>query len=98
MATGLVQPFEPIGVVTVAASTTSALATIAPADSVLVFNASAATAFVVTGVVATAASGVPIPAGGRQLFSAGPYVTQMAVILASGTGSVYFTSGNGTAY
>jgi hypothetical protein len=55
-------------------------------------------AFVAIGVSTATVANTPVPAGTRQLFDSSPYVTSAAVILASGTGSVYFTAGLGTAY
>lgn len=97
MATGSIVPFMPLATITVAASTTAAQASGLPAsDSVLVFNAAGATAFVTfSGTASTAFT--PVPAGGRQLF-AGTLGKTASVILASGTGSVFFTAGNGTQY
>ncbi len=98
MSTGNVAPFKPILTETVAASTTAANATgLPPSDSILVYNAAATTAFVSMSGAATTAS-TPVPPGGRQLFAAGPLVTSASVVLASGTGAVYFTAGAGTAY
>jgi hypothetical protein len=99
MSTGTTQAFSPISTATAAASTTSASVTLpANADSILVFNATAAVAFVAIGVSTATVANTPVPAGTRQLFDSSPYVTSAAVILASGTGSVYFTAGLGTAY
>jgi hypothetical protein len=67
-------------------------------DAVLVFNSTAAVAFVQMGGGTATATSTPVPAGGRQLFAAGPYSTPPSVVLASGTGTVYFTAGSGTAY
>lgn len=97
MSTGSIVPFTPLATVTVAASTTAAQATgLPPSDSVLVFNATGAVAFVAFSGTATPAS-TPVPPGGRQLF-AGTLGKTASVILASGTGAVYLTAGNGTAY
>jgi hypothetical protein len=99
MATGSIQGFSPIATATASATTTSVAVTLpANADSILVFNATAATAFVAIGVSTATLANCPVPAGARQLFDSSPYVTSAAVILASGTGAVYFTSGLGTAY
>lgn len=98
MATGSVTPFNPITTVTVAASTTAAQATGLPiTDSILVFNETAAVAFVIIGPGNASTGNTPIAAGGRQLFM-GSLGSTASVILASGTGNVYFTAGNGTAY
>ncbi len=98
MSTGAIQPFEPIATVTVAATTSSAAAVLPASDAILVFNSTSAIAFVAIGGATATSAGTPIPSGGRQLFAGGLYVTSAAVILASGSGSVYFTAGQGTAY
>ena len=70
-------------------------------EAVLVYNASAAVAFVRFGtdltVVATSAD-MPVPPGGRMLMHAGEYALTAAVLLSSGSGTVYFSRGNGTVY
>jgi hypothetical protein len=40
----------------------------------------------------------PVPAGARMLLGAGPFVSYAAVVLSSGTGTVYFTLGDGDTY
>jgi hypothetical protein len=98
MSTGAIQPFEPIATVTVAATTSSVAVVLPPSDAILVFNSTSAVAFVVIGSANATSAGTPVPAGGRQLFGGGPYVASAAVVLANGSGSVYFTAGQGTAY
>jgi dTDP-4-amino-4,6-dideoxygalactose transaminase len=97
MATGSISPFSPISTTTIAASDVSASGTVAAGDALLVYNATAATAFVALGGVASTAS-TPIPPGGRQLFASNPFITTVSVVLASGAGNVYVTAGSGTAY
>jgi hypothetical protein len=98
MATGQVVPFTPIVTLTIAASTTASAPAIVPGtDSLLVYNATSATAFVVLGSSANTAS-TPVPPGGRQLFANNSLGNKVSVVLASGSGSVYVTAGNGTAY
>lgn len=103
MAQGLNQPFALGSTVTVAAGTTSAN-TLLPgnADSVLIYNGSSATAFVTFGVdltvSPTSSSGFPIPPGGTQFLTCGQIVASAAVILASGSGNVYLSRGNGGIY
>jgi hypothetical protein len=96
------QPFRPAGTLTVAASTANARgALVGGGNSVLVFNSTTSVAFVRFGtdstVTATAAD-TPIPPGLRMLVDAGPFIQQAAVLLASGTGNVYFSRGDGTTY
>lgn len=103
MAVGAVQAFAasgPANTVTVAASTTPAAATLpGNGETVLVTNGAAALAFVrVDGSTATAtASDIPVPANGQILLQVSPYSSRVAAVLASGTGSVYFTRGTGSA-
>ena len=68
-------------------------------SSVRVYNACSVAAFVMfaaSSATATATtSHMPIPAGGVETFELSPNTTHAAVILASGTGTVYFTTGRG---
>jgi hypothetical protein len=102
MATGSTQPFRPAGTLALAGSTTSANGTLAGGgEAVLVYNASTATAFfrlgAATGLTALITD-TPVPAGARMLVDGGPFVSTAAVILAAGTGTVYFTLGDGDMY
>jgi hypothetical protein len=102
MSTGSTQPFRPAGTASVAASTSSGSVQLAGGGhAVLVYNASSATAFfrlgAAAGLTATMAD-TPLPPGARMLVDAGPFVSHAAVILAAGTGSVYFTLGDGDTY
>jgi hypothetical protein len=88
--------------VSAAASTTASLVSLAGGgSSVLIYNASAGTAFFrlggASGLTATT-SDTPVPAGLRMLVDAGPFVSKAAVILSAGTGTVYFTLGDGDTY
>jgi hypothetical protein len=102
MATGSTQPFRPAGTVTLPASTTSANKALAGGGSaVLVYNAASATAFFRLGAASSltaSATDTPVPAGQRMLVDGGPFVTYAAAVLASGTGNVYFTLGDGDTY
>ncbi len=102
MATGSTQPFRPAGTVSLSASTTPATVALAGGGSaVLIYNASAATAFVRLGAAAgllAAAIDTPVPAGGRMLIDGGPFVNYASAILSGGTGTVYFTLGDGDTY
>jgi hypothetical protein len=102
MATGSTQPFRPAGTATLAASAASAAVPLAGGGTaILVYNASAATAFfklgALSGLAATLAD-TPVPAGARMLVDGGPFVGFGAAILSSGSGNVYFTSGDGDTY
>jgi len=102
MSTGSTQPFRPAGTASVAASTSSGGVQLAGGGhAVLVYNASGATAFfrlgAAAGLIATT-SDTPLPPGARMLVDAGPFVSYAAVVLSAGTGSVYFTLGDGDTY
>jgi len=102
MSTGSTQPFRPAGTATVAASTTAqTVALVGGGNAVLVYNASGATAFFrlggATGLTATTVD-TPVPPGRQMLVGGGPFVSYAAVILSAGTGSVYFTLGDGDTY
>lgn len=98
--TGAVAPFQPVGTVTIAASTTSASSTLPPGgDAVLVTNSTTSVAFVrldASAPTATAAD-TPVLPGSARLLSAPSLISSVAVILASGSGSVFVTRGSGTA-
>lgn len=67
----------------------------------LIYNSAAATAFIRFGMNASTvstASDTPIPAGARMLIHAGEFAKTVAVLLASGSGDVYFSRGQGTVY
>jgi hypothetical protein len=102
MSTGSTQPFRPAGTATLAASTTTTSITlVGGGTAVLVYNASAATAFFKLGASAgltAAATDTPVPSGARMLVDGGPFVTVAAAVLSSGTGNIYFTLGDGDTY
>jgi hypothetical protein len=102
MSTGSTQPFRPAGTATLAASTASAnVALVGGGTAVLVYNASAATAFFKLGAssgLAAAVTDTPVPAGARMLVDGGPFVSVAAAVLSSGAGNVYFTLGDGDIY
>ncbi len=102
MATGSTQPFRPAGTVNIAASTISANAKlVGGGGAVLVYNSSSATAYFRIGAVAGLAAlttDTPVPPGAQMLVDGGPFVSYAAVVLSSGTGSVYFTLGDGDTY
>jgi hypothetical protein len=102
MSTGSIQPFRPAGTASVAASATSGSVPLAGGGhAVLVYNASSATAFFRLGAGAgltALLSDTPVPAGARMLVDGGPFVKYAAAVLAAGTGTVYFTLGDGDTY
>jgi hypothetical protein len=102
MATGSTQPFRPAGTLALAASTSSAnAALVGGGGAVLVYNASSATAFFRLGAASgltALTSDTPVPPGARMLVDGGPFVNTAAAILSTGTGTVYFTLGDGDTY
>ena len=97
MSTGSTLPFAPSGTITIAAGAVSVFAPLSPGDTVLIFNAGTAVAFVAFGnggALATTA-GFPVPAGGSRLLYIGPIVNTVAAV---GTGAVYVSCGTGTVY
>ena len=100
MSIGSNQPFRVAGTVAVSAGTTSsAVALLGNGETVLVTNAAASIAFVAfgtsSGVKATAAS-LPVLPNSQVLLAANTYLTYAAAILAGGSGTVYFTLGDGS--
>ncbi|GAB0115324.1 hypothetical protein [Acidisoma sp. C75] len=102
MASGSIAAFTPEATVTISASTTSTAILLGGAGpSLLVFNATASTAFLRLGAgLQTTASlaDLPIPAGGRVLLGVSATVTAAAALLSSGSGTLYLTRGSGSAY
>ena len=102
MATGSTQPLMVSATATLAAGTnSSAAALVGTGEAVLVYNAASAVAFIRFGmddtVVATSAD-MPIPPASRMLIHAGDFSKTVAAILASGSGTLYFSRGQGTVY
>jgi hypothetical protein len=102
MSIGSSLPFRPSGTAAVAASTSAASTALAGGgSSLLVYNAAASVAFVRLGTagMGPATSGdTPVPPGGRMLIDSGRLVNEASAVLASGTGTVYFTRGDGSVY
>ncbi len=100
MSIGASLPFRPSGTMSVAGSTSAASTVLlGGGSSVLVFNASGSVAFVRFGMEAALVASIgdtPVPPGGRMLVDAGRLVTHAGAVLASGTGDVYFTRGDGS--
>jgi hypothetical protein len=104
--------FFPQSTVNIAATTTSQNVALpattiasyqtAGGDALLVYNSGTTVALVAFGsdntVVATVGAGFPIPPGYHRLVGAGQYVTYAAAIMASSTGTVYFSRGSGHVY
>lgn len=100
---GQVQSFRPSGSVSAAATTTTQSVVLpAGGDTVVVDNAGNDFCFVNFGGSAVVATGspnpsFPVPAGQHRQFACPRTVTAAAVIMNSGTGTVFFTRGDGTA-
>jgi len=62
----------------------------------LVTNATTSLAFVQLGAGPASATDVPVLAGTQRVLQAGPYAVQIAVILATGSGTIYLTPGTGS--
>jgi hypothetical protein len=102
MSTGSTQPFRPAGTAAAAASTSAnTIGLVGGGNAVLVYNAASTTAYFrlggATGLTATT-SDTPVPPGAQMLVGGGPFVSSAAVILSTGTGTVYFTLGDGDTY
>lgn len=64
---------------------------------VRLFNDGSSTAFIAFGssTVEATATSLPIPSGGVEIFAVNPATTHIAAITASGTTTIYATSGRG---
>jgi hypothetical protein len=100
---GQVQSFRPSGCVSAFATTNSQNVTLPPGgDTIVVDNAGGDYCFVNFGGSAVVATGAPnpsfpIPAGQHRQFACPMTVTTAGVIMNTGTGTVFFTRGDGTA-
>lgn len=102
MSIGSALPFRPTGTAAVAASSGAAATALSGGgSSVLVYNGAGAVAFVrfgMAGMSPATTGDLPVPPGARMLVDAGRLVTEAGAVLASGTGTVYFTRGDGSVY
>jgi hypothetical protein len=101
MASGSVSPFHPEATVSLAATTTSAFVALAGnGPSLLVYNVTSSTGFLRlgTGSLTADTTDMPVPPGTQVLLSVNPSVTAAAVVLSSGSGTLYFTRGTGSAF
>jgi hypothetical protein len=102
MSVGQNPPFFAAGIVAISASTTSSGAALPPGgDTVVITNPTAALAWIALGGGATpptavAGACIPVLRGSRRIMSA-QGATQVAAVLASGTGSLYAEVGTGSA-
>lgn len=95
-------PFAPLGSsVKVAATTTSGSVALGTTPrTIRVHNAATGIAYIAFGAGgATAAAdgtaSIPMAAGATEVFGSGSSITHAAAILATGTGDVWFTPGDG---
>lgn len=100
MAIGSITPFRPTGTVSLAAGTSSsAIALEGGGESVVITNTSTSLAYVRFGAdpsVSATSADMPILANSRVMLSANSLVTYAAGVLATGTGAVLFTRGDGS--
>jgi len=100
MAIGSIMPFGPTGTVSLAATTTSACIALAGGgDSVVVTNTTASLAYVRFGAdtSVTATKGdMPLLPNSKVMLSVNALIGYGAAILASGSGTVLLTRGNGS--
>src|SRR4051794_18591292 len=100
MPTGSISPFRPTGTAIISASTTSTSAALSGGgDSTAVTNVAASTAFVRfaadNAVVATTAD-MPVRPNSRVILSINNLIGYGAAILPAGSGTVYFSRGDGS--
>lgn len=99
MANGSITPFRPTGTVSLTADTGSAVVQlIGGGDSVVVTNVSASLAYVRFGAdpsVSASPADMPVMANSRVMLSANFLIGYAAAVLASGSGSIFFTRGDG---
>jgi hypothetical protein len=100
MAIGSIMPFRPTGTVTLAASTTSASVALAGGgDSVVVTNLTNSLAYVRFGSDATVpatTTDMPVLPNAKVMLGVNPFIRYAMAILASGSGSLLLTRGDGS--
>jgi hypothetical protein len=100
MAIGSIMPFRPTGTVSLAATTTSASVALAGGgDSMVVTNISASLAYVRFGAdpsVAATVADMPVLPNAHVMLGVNSLIGNAAAILASGSGTVLFTRGDGS--
>jgi hypothetical protein len=100
MPAGSSQPFRAAGTVSLSATTTPAsIALAGGGDSVLITNAASSIAFVRFGADATVSANtgdMPVLPNSQILIAVNSLIQNAAAVLTSGTGSVYFTRGDGS--
>ena len=100
MSIGSSQPFRPAGTVAIAAGATSSSAVLpAGGDTALVSNGTTSLAFVRFGAdpsVSATTADTPVLPNGRLLLGINALITNVAVVLGTGSGTVYVTRGDGS--
>jgi hypothetical protein len=100
MAIGSITPFRPTGTVALNATTSSSAVALARGgESVIVTNTSNSLAYVRFGADATVTAtnvDMPVLANSRVMLSVNNLVTYAAGLLASGSGALLFTRGDGS--
>lgn len=100
MANGSIAPFRPTGTASLSATTSSAAVALAGGgDSVVVTNTTASLAYIRFGSdssVSASAADMPIMASSRIMLGVNSLVRYAAAVLASGTGTILFTRGDGS--
>jgi hypothetical protein len=99
MSVGSVQAFQPANTVILAVSDVSATVELPRGgSSILITNPTAQVVFVHLGGNAAAITDTPVMAGGRLLLNCPSPVQSISAITATGSGTIYLTRGDGTAY
>jgi hypothetical protein len=100
MAIGSVTPFRPTGTVSINATTTSASVQLAGGgDTVVATNTTSALAYVRFGAdpsVAASSADMPVLPNTRAILAVNSLICYAAALLASGSGAVLFTRGDGS--
>ncbi|MEJ0016759.1 MAG: hypothetical protein WDN25_09345 [Acetobacteraceae bacterium] len=102
MTIGSTTPFRPTGTASISATTASAtVALTGGGDTVVVTNTSAALAYVRFGAdpsvsVSAATADMPVIANSRVMLTVNNLVSHAAALLASGSGTVLITRGDGS--
>lgn len=100
MPLGSVSPFRPTGTVSISVGNVSSNALLSGGgDSVVVTNPTSALAFIRFGsdpTVTASSVDMPILAGSRVILSVNSLITHAAAISPSGTGSIFFSRGDGS--
>jgi hypothetical protein len=100
MAIGAISPFRATGTVGIAAGTSSVATPLAGGgETVVVTNPTSALAYVRFGSdsgIAATLQDMPVLPGGRVILSINSLITHAAAVLASGSGTVLLTRGDGS--